>query len=183
MNETAEILTPILPDLALELTLLTGEMFQSEVQANGNHYLHGETCSILASLRTWPHPYRFTFQPAARRPVRDCIKTSDFEITCSTDRTPAAIARDIKNRLLENARKWTDENFEYWKKAEESRMQREAAELILIRAGFDELTYQKGTFYTENITARYYLDGLFTLEIRHVTPEQAVEIYRLIKGE
>jgi len=180
MNPITETLPKLAPDIALELTLLTGEVFQTATTEHDNLLIVGQTCAIQASTRTWPKP-RFLFEPAAIPPRRTCLKTSDMLITCDTNRTAASIARDIRSRLLGNARTWTDSNASYDDERQRTEAVKAKAIQTLLDAGYKPANWND-SYYGEHITARYFLDGDFTLELRYVPAETAVQIYNIMQA-
>ena len=108
MSQTPETLAA---PLALELTILTGELWRSS-QEPGSVWTNIISPSACLTMRTgYDIKNRVEIRATAPRQIKS--RSTGESITCSLDRSPEAIARDIINRLLPAARAYLTDSIQY----------------------------------------------------------------------
>lgn len=107
--------TPTTPEeiaapLAVEMTILTGEIWRVATSQNGNPQIVS-TSACLTLSQAWNQRGRVQLRASVPPAIRQ--KKSGQEITCSLSRPVENIARDIIARLLQHAREHLAESTAY----------------------------------------------------------------------
>lgn len=97
-------LNPIVKNIAVELTIITGELWTARADnSNYNQRPHADSpTATLYFSQDWRTKSRLTIRADAPAEIQE-PRTGE-SITCDLTRTPQAIAQDINRRLLPHAR-------------------------------------------------------------------------------
>lgn len=106
-------------------------------------------------------------------------------ITVASDRTPEAIARDIRARLLPNAREYFARCRDYTRKWKQD--QDDHAQLLHMLAPFTtwKRTDSDGTrseWQASRARADIYHDRIYSVKIENPTTDELLQILKLLKG-
>jgi hypothetical protein len=171
--------------LAVELSILTGAVWTTEITTYYLDHLHtpsGESLSVEIA--------RGRLYTSASRPANVTRGMYNApKITTNASRPPAAIARDIQQRLLPDAR-------DYWQKCrnEQARHDAKVQEINGIVATFGAYGLRRATWHSggndeesaelfgRGAKLRLYSDAdIYSFEISHLTVKQAVQILEILK--
>jgi hypothetical protein len=116
-------LNPIIKNLAIELTIATGELWTTRIdRSEWNQRPHADSpTTTLYFFQEWNKKNRLSIKASAPEGMRE--KTNGESISCDLTRTPQAIAQDIARRLLPHARAHLAESkaYDLKKRKEEAR--------------------------------------------------------------
>ena len=171
----------LLQDIAIELTMLTGEVF-SLCNTERRTALEGQTAYIHAYLRTWPKPARLAFSPTSPEGVREYFNAST--ITCNPKRTAEAIARDIRNRILDEAREFHIKNSAHHaRKMAELAAHREAVAPFEAE-GFQHIRHMENDYHARLWVADVTVDitdDKVEFKARNLTGAQALQLFHIVE--
>lgn len=167
-------------NLAIELTILTGQVVTAEKGEGRFDYLHFEDGGKLSLYNSYG---RLEISPS--RPTGIKVNCYDqTSITVSEARTPEAIARDIARRLLPEAR-------EYWQRCRDQQKKYDAdcasvreAVATLEAAGMRKSTWHgdetRAIMHGDDCKADISPSGIYSFDIHRLTVEQAVKILKIL---
>jgi len=173
-----------LQEIAIELTLLTGEVVKAALSDTWYDELHFPQGIIQTEIA---HTGRWIFLPV--RPAYlvsgTHVEYRRESITCSTDRTAKAIARDISRRLVENA-------LEYWQACEKAHAKR-LADIQRVNNLVERFKpYGCKSYHWKNSETQAEIhndkakleissySGIWKMTIDQPTPEQAEKILQIL---
>lgn len=165
--------------LAVEMTARTGELWRSRHKV-------GRYWSEIYSPSAWlmlsdGRNNRLEIQ--STRPQQMVWATTGEKITVDSSRTPEAIARDIENRLLKNARHvWSASRTET--KIYNNKKNNTLATVHLFRKYISSknINGTSADLHTKTARIRINENKVSDLDIRYITNEQAIQIMKILEG-
>ncbi|MBI5297937.1 MAG: hypothetical protein HY869_20875 [Chloroflexi bacterium] len=180
MSETE--LLQLAKDLALELTLLTGQTFQT-ITDERFVYIKGGG-AWLALNTSWRPKDRITVYASTPRAMKGRASNHP-EITVSADRTPEQIARDIARRILTEAREYFEDCRTIHRKekanANALRVMQHRLSPYLKRSHRSHYDTTRTTMHGPRISADLIPTEILELKISHVTLGEAVKIFEILQ--
>jgi len=166
--------------LAVEMTAITGTIWRADIDPDrwANH-IFTETAYISLSIDGYSAPYRLKAWASTPRGIASLI---DHEtISMSIDRQPAALAADIKRRLLPHAQSYLIEC-----KQHQDRIDQQTRKENEIRKALSKylkyIEFNK-SFYSANNKIHNVEIRTSEIEMRlTVTPAEAIKVCKLLKG-
>jgi hypothetical protein len=182
MNKSADLIKSI----AVELSILEGEVWTAEITGYYSDRLHGEKGEKLYIEISQGRVHTSAGQPEG------CTRnvSSPDKISANEQRSPEAIAQDIARRLIPQAR-------DYWQKCRDEQARHDQKVKAITEScerlegyGMKRNTWhnnpddERATLYAENMKAEIYSDNeIYNFEISHITIDQAIQIIQILKGE
>jgi len=176
----------LIKSIAVELSILEGEVWTAEITDYYSDRLHGEKGEKLYIEISQGRVHTSAGQP------KECTRQlrSPDKISANAKRTPEAIAQDIARRFMPQAR-------DYWQRCrdEQARHDQKVAAINescekLEAEGMKRNTWhnnpddERASLYADNLKIEIYSDNeIYNFEISHITIEQALRILELLKGE
>jgi hypothetical protein len=172
----------IIKALAIELTIITGETWRTDLTERHNH-LRSESAHLYI-YQQWNTKNRLNFRASVPQEMKELRTTAD--ISCSIDRTPQAIAQDISNRLLPHARKHLAESTTYDLQERKKDAKNNLRKNLIMRylpKEYDDKKFCTDTKgYKERIYAHETYNDLINIEINLPLPA-ALKLLKLITKE
>jgi hypothetical protein len=177
-------------ELAVELTILTGELwtarpFSKDEPEDQRAYTDSATATFYF-YTSWRSD-RLSISASAPAGMRE-MKSGE-KITCDPTRTPEAIARDIKNRLLTHAREHFTESRAYDLERRKAEAKKNLIAKLIMR--YLPKEYQNESWcsetksrhgYTDRIHARTTYDNLINIEI-NLPLKEALKLLKQLTQE
>ena len=186
-----EPLNPLIKTLAIELTIITGELWLTRLDhSEWNQRPHADSQSAtLYFYQEWNKKNRLSIKASAPEGMRE--KTNGDSISCDLTRTPQAIAQNIAHRLLPHARTHLQESKEYDLERRKEEAKRNLRKNLLMR--YCPKEYQNDKFctndspgrnnYKKRIYASPTYDNLINIEINLPIKDAIKLLKQLTQGD
>jgi hypothetical protein len=174
-------------ELAVELTILTGELWTARPFSDEPEDQRAYTDSATATLyffTSW-RDNRLSISASAPAGMRE-MKSGE-KITCDPTRTPEAIARDIKNRLLPHARAHLTESRAYDLERRKAEAKKNLRSNLIKKYCPNETngkfySNKKADHYRERVFAEITYNDLINIEI-NVSLTEALKLLKQLTKE
>lgn len=177
----------LIKSIAVELSILEGEVWTAEITDYYLDRLHGERGEKLYIECSNNRVFTHAAQPDGCS--RHVQSPDTLRVSANANRTPEAIAQDIQRRLIPQAR-------DYWQQCrdEQARHNQKVKEIHESVARLESLGMKRSTWYStddderaqvhaENMKAEIYSNNeIYNFEISHITIDQAIQIIQILKG-